>query len=361
MSMMRMRVWAPWLLLGGMASCGGEAAREEPIVRPVRWVEVFAGGGARIRRFSGAARAAVETPLSFRVPGTLQRLPVAVGDRVQAGQLIAELDPEDYRLQRQDAEAALRRAEAEGRNAEAQYQRVRGLYENNNAALTELGAARTAAESATQQVRSARNRLELAQRQLGYARLRAPQAGAIASVNAELNQNVRAGQPIVLLTSGSDLEVRVAVPEVLIGDIREGGTVEVAFDALPGETFPGTITEVGVAATEAGTTFPVTVRLVGAHESVRSGMAAEVAFRFETPAGRDVIVVPPVAVGEDQDGRFVFIVEPAEPGYGIARRRAVRVGELTTDGLEVLEGIADGDRVVTAGVSRITDGLRVRI
>jgi multidrug efflux pump subunit AcrA (membrane-fusion protein) len=90
-------------------------------------------------------------------------------------------------------------------------------------------------------------------------------------------------------------------------------------------------------------------------------MAAEVGFRFEPPSDRDVIVVPPVAVGEDQLGRFVFIVEPADSGYGVARRRDVRVGELTTDGLEVLDGLSDGDRVVTAGVSRIVDGLRVRI
>jgi RND family efflux transporter MFP subunit len=341
--------------------CGGGDAEDEPIVRPVRYIEVFQSGGVRVRRFSGVAQSAVEAPLSFRVAGTVQQLPVNVGDRVQSGQLIAELDREDYRLQRQDAQAALRRAEAEARNAQANYDRVRGMYENENASLTDLEAARTAAESAAEQVQSATNRLGLAQRQLAFTRLTAPQAGAIASVSVELNQNVRAGQTVVLLTSGSDLEVAVAVPEVLIGEVREGSEVTVTFDALPDQNLPGIITEVGVAATETGATYPVTVRLSESHEGVRSGMAAEVAVRFTAPGGSNVIVVPPMAVSEDQNGRFVFIVEPADSGYGVARRRAVSVGELTTDGLEILEGLEDGERVVTAGIGQIVDGLRVRI
>lgn len=344
-----------------LPSCGGEQADPEPVIRPVRWVEVFSGGGVRVRRFSGTARAAVEAALSFRVAGIVQRLPVSVGDRVTAGQLIAEFDPEDYRLQQQDAAAALRRAEAEARNASARYERVRGLYENDNASLTELQAARAGAESAAEQVQSARNRLALADRQLGYTRLTAPRAGAIAAVNVELNENVRAGQSVVLLTSGADLEVHVAVPEVLIGEITDGDAVEVTFDALPDEVLPGVVSEVGVAATESGTTFPVTVQLVGHHPAARSGMAAEVAFRFRSQSSSDVIVVPPVAVGEDQDGRFVFVVEPADSGLGVAHRRPVDVGELTSDGIEILHGVRDGDRVVTAGVSRITDGMRVRM
>lgn len=345
----------------GSVHCGGGAAEEEPIVRPVRYVEVFQSGGVRVRRFSGVAQAAVEAPLSFRVGGTVQQLSVSVGDRVRSGQVIAALDPEDYRLQRQDAEAALRRAEAESRNAEATYERVRGMYENDNASLTDLQAARTASESAVQQVQSASNRLGLAQRQLAFTRLTAPQAGAIAAVNVEVNQNVRAGQTVVLLTSGSDLEVAVAVPEVLITEVREGSDVTVTFDALPDQTFAGIVTEVGVAATETGATFPVTVRLTEFQEGIRSGMAAEVAFRFTAPGGSDVIVVPTVAVGEDQHGRFVFVVEPAEQGYGIVRRRSVTVGELTTEGLEILEGLQDRDRVVTAGIGQIVDGLRVRL
>ena len=94
---------------------------------------------------------------------------------------------------------------------------------------------------------------------------------------------------------------------------------------------------------------------------MRSGMAAEVAFRFGSATGTDRILVPPFAVGEDRQGRFVFIAEPTEPGLAIARRKAVRVGELTTEGLEILDGLSDGDLLINAGVSRIEDGLKVRL
>ncbi len=137
--------------------------------------------------------------------------------------------------------------------------------------------------------------------------------------------------------------------------------MSVTFDAVPGRTFDARITEVGVTATRLGTTFPVRVRLTEADPAVRAGMAAEVAFRFAATAGRDLFVVPPVAVGEDRSGRFVFVVEPSDSGLGVVHRRAVTVGELTGDGLEILSGLSDGDRVVTAGVTRIQDGLRVRL
>ncbi len=354
------RLWISLCVPLLLSACGGDEA-PEPLVRPVRYVQVFISGGARVRTFSGVAQAAIETPLSFRVAGTVFHLPVRVGDHVRTRQLIAELDPEDYRLQQQDAEAGFRRAEAEARNAQADYNRVRGLYETNNASLNELDAARMEFESATELVGSADNRLGLARRQLGFTRLTAPQGGDIATVNVEVNENVRVGQVIVLLTSGAQLEVNVAVPEVLIVHIREGMEVTVRFDALSGREFGAVVTEVGVASTELVTTFPVTVRLDRAEQDIRSGMAAEVAIRFETPGGGNVIVVPSVAVGEDQDGRFVYTVEPADSGYGFVRRRAVTVGELTSDGLEILEGLADEDRVITAGMSQISDGLRVKI
>ena len=92
-------------------------------------------------------------------------------------------------------------------------------------------------------------------------------------------------------------------------------------------------------------------------------MAAVVAFRFESKDPRERFVVPSEAVGEDRKGRFAYVVEPlpGEEGFGAIRRRDVTVGELTSKGLEVFEGLADGDLVVTAGISHIADGKKVRI
>jgi hypothetical protein len=100
-------------------------------------------------------------------------------------------------------------------------------------------------------------------------------------------------------------------------------------------------------------------------------MAATVTFRFESGDGAERIVVPPVAVGEDRDGRFVFVldrevrpsgVRPSGEGeLAVARRRAVTVGDLTPEGIEIEDGLADGELLVTAGVRRIQDGQQVKL
>ena len=342
-------------------SCGKEKEPPAPLIRPVRYVQVFATGGSQERTFSGISKAALESRLSFKVPGTISRVGVKVGDRVKAGEMIAELDSKDYELQVQEAEASQNRAEAQARNAEANYSRVRALYENHNASRNDLDAARAGAESDRALVKSAQKRLELVRLQLSYTQLASPVEGSIASLNVEENENVSPGQPIALITSGSQLEVEVAIPEGLIAQIREADPVSITFDAIPNESLSGTVTEVGVSSIGMATTYPVVATLNQYHPDSRPGMAAEVAFLFGTPGGGNVIVVPSVAVGEDQDGRFVYTVQPADPGYGFVQRRVVTVGKLTSDGFEILDGLADGDRVITAGVSQIADGLRVKI
>lgn len=342
--------------------CEQEEKTSAPVIRPVRTFQVYSTGGTRVRTFSGKAQAGLESRLSFRVPGKVKRRLVKVGDTVKTGQLIAELEPEDYHLQAQEADASLERAKAEQRNAEANYARVRALYENRNASRNDLDAARAGAESARAQVRSIGKRLELSRSQLSYTRLKASTAGSIASVSVEKNENVQAGQTVVVLTSGSQPEVKVAIPGILISQVRQGEKVTVILDAIPGETFSAVITEVGVATTGLSTTYPVTVRLEEEQKDILPGMAAEVAFRFESPDRQEHFLIPPVAVGEDREGRYVFVVEPGpEEGLGRTLRRPVTVGELTEEGLEVHFGLSDGDLVVIAGVSRITDGQTVKL
>lgn len=362
---MTIRRLSTWTIAAAAAvtvfACSSEQPPPREIVRPVRYEPVYATGGAQERWFSGAARAEVESNLSFKVAGTVRRVGVKVGDRIQKGSMIAELDPTDYELQMQDAEASLLQAQSQARNARASYSRVQSLYVNQSASRADLDAALASKESADAQVSSIEKKLELAQKQLDYTRLVAPVAGSIASVDIEVNENVQAGRSIVMLTGGGSPDVEVTLPEVLISQIREGSSVTVKFDAIRGQTFPGVVTEVGVASTGFGTTYPVKVRLEGEATSVRPGMAAEVLFKFEATGGRTKFIVPPVAVGEDGDGRFVFLVEPAGEGLGLARRTPVTVGELSSLGLEITQGLKDGDLLITAGISRINDGQKVKI
>lgn len=332
-----------------------EPPAPKPVVRPVRYVSVEATGDWHSRTFSGVARARAESSIGFRVAGTVARVTVAVGDRVGAGAPIARLDPEDYRLQVREAEAALRQAEAMAHNAAANLRRARALYANGSASVTDLDAALAAADSAAAQVDAVGRRLDLAQLQARRTQLVAPVDGEIAEVLVAANEHVTAGQPVVVLTSGATPEVEFAVPEGLIRRIRRGTPVTAVFGAIPGVRFDGVVTEVGVAATATSTMFPVAANL-DAGSSVRPGMAARVTLELERGDAAERFVLPSQAVGEDQYGRFVFVAEPAGNGLAVVRRRPVAVGDFARGGLEIVEGLSAGARVVSAGVSRITDG-----
>ena len=360
----RQWIYGLTVLATAMAGCQGDAIQESEVIRPVRYARVMPQGAMEERTYSGSTKAELETDLSFKVGGTLILRDADVGDAISVGQLVAQVDATDYQVRAQEAEAGLARARAELRNAEASYERTRDLYENRNASRSDLDAARAGSESADAQVRAATQQLEAARLQLSYTRLTAPAFCTVAQTFVELNQNVTAGQPILRVNCGQCAEVVVSVPELDISRINAGTTVAVAVDAIPDEVLTGVVNEVGVATGGGGATYPVTVALQEGCGSVRSGMAADVTFRFPTAGPSGSLVVPFVSVGEDVNGRFVFVLEPAEGEAGeqwIAKRRAVTVAGPTAEGLAITSGLSDGELIATAGVRRLTDGQEVTL
>lgn len=342
-------------------SCGKPQEEEPVVIRPVRYQEVVPTEGIYERKFAGVTHAAIETKISFLVGGKVRGVFVKVGDQVESGHLIAELEQNDYRLQVQQSEAQEKSARAQERNAEANYNRVQSLYVSHNASLAELDASRAQMESAKAQASAVQNQLALVRSRLGYTRLKAPMAGTVANVIAEIGEVVGMGQPIVLLSSGAKLEIEVSVPETMISYINENDKVNITFDAFPEESISGVVTEVGVMSSGLATTYPVTVRLLQDNPDWRPGMAVEVTFRIVKKSEKDRIAVPSFAVGEDDQGNFVFVLEDAKKGMGIVRRRSVQIGALRNEGIEVLSGLKKKEMVITAGVSRIKDGQQVKL
>ncbi len=347
-----------------LSACGSDsetASDSEQPLRPVRYTTVKSIESATVRTYSGLSRAGQESNLSFRVSGPIQSLPVEVGDQLAAKQLIATIDPAQYRLEAQQAKASLAQTEATLRNAMANFERVKGLYENNNVSRNELDSARANAESSEAQVSAAKQALELAKLNVSYTKLRASRACGVADVLAEVNENITAGQTIVAVTCGEQLEVELDVPESMISRVEKGMAASVSFSSKPGRSWEAIVKEVGVASTT-GTTYPVTVELTDAKNGLRSGLAAEVSFAFDMNESSAEFILPAVAVGEDVNGRYVFVVnETPETGVGVIARMSVDTGELTTKGLEIMKGIEAGDKVVVAGISFIRPGLKVMI
>jgi RND family efflux transporter MFP subunit len=345
-----------------LSSFGCKSEVEEPeVIRPVRYVKVEGRDAARQRTYSGVAKAGQESRLSFQVSGQVQSVPVSVGDVVEKGQTIARMDPTDFALQLQNAQATAAQSRAQERNAKATYERTQALYENQNVSKQDLDADRTAYESARASLSAANQQIRLSQRQLGYTHLKAPEAGTLATVDIEVNEYVQAGELVATLLAGDQIEVSVSVPASVIRTIQRGAKAEARFNSLGGKAFPGVVTEVGVASMSGSATFPVTVRLTEGQDEARAGMAADVTFKFDVDPNAPRYTLPAYAVGEDREGRFVFKLEKTEDGLGVVNRSPVVVGELLSDGLEIVSGIDTGDLVVTAGVSRIYDGLTVRV
>ncbi|NRA98070.1 MAG: efflux RND transporter periplasmic adaptor subunit, partial [Planctomycetes bacterium] len=202
--------------------------------------------------------------------------------------------------------------------------------------------------------------LELATKQLSYTRLEAPVAGLVSEVPGDENENVAAGQTVVVLATGAFPEVEVAIPGRLIAQVKRDDIVKVSLPSVEGPPLPATVIEVGISAGDGRSAFPVTARLHEAHTAIRPGMAADVEFRFAGD-GEGRLLVPIVAVGEDRKGRFVFVFEAGPDGVGTARRRAVEIGSISFESIEILSGIREGETVITAGVRRIQDGFSARL
>lgn len=335
-----------------------EESSPEPL-RPVAYTKVQSRGGVRTRTFSGAAKAGTESTLSFKVDGTLQTLRLKIGDDVRKGQLIGELDPTEYELRVEDLEASVAQAQAQAVRATADLERVRGLYERSNASEADFDAAQAAADSSAANVESVKKKLEAARLQVQYCRLESPSSGRVAEIPVGLNENVRKGQAIVTLTAGALSDVEVAIPETLIPEIRVGQSAQVRFDAFPSRQYKAQVREVAPVASEGLSTYAVTMRLNRRDRDVLPGMAAAATFELGAADARPRFCIAPHAVGEDRDGRFVFVVARHGDGLGVVERRGVRIGELVSDGLEIFDGLDNGELVVVSGVARITNGQQV--
>lgn len=341
--------------------CSEEAQLPETPVRSVLYERATLSSSAVESVYSGVTQAHLDAQMSFKVAGTVLSRPVDVGDRVAAGDLLARLDERDYTSAVEAAKAELASGRARARQADANYERLISLYETRNAAQAELEVARASNEAAKANVTAAAERLRQAELQLSYTRLQAPQACEVAETYVRADENVNAGTPVVRLTCGDCPEVRVSVPQTRIRSVESGMRLKVDVSGFAGGPYEAIVSEVGVA-TGSGATFPVTAIFSGNCPDLRSGIAADVHFEFPTGNGEQ-LTVPSVAVGEDDAGRFIYVLEPtSSDDTFVATRRDVEVGAFTEAARFVVStGLGEGELVATAGVRRIQHGQRVRL
>lgn len=361
--MIKMKTRIQILVLGVLllTGCGGKEEKEEAI-RPVFYQAVGKSSTQNVRSFSGVTQSAYEAKLSFKVGGLIEQVTIDMGDTVKRGAVIASLDDTDYRINYNKAEASLKNTEGQLSAAKSAFLRVENLYVNNNVSLSEYEKVKTQFESAETMVKTARSQLNAAQNQLDYTILRAPFDGVVSSVMAQENEMTGIGHPVVVFAGINNLEVKTAVPENIISQINNGQDVTVRFSAFPEKAFQGIITEVSPGIPNASA-YPVIIQLAESSSRLFPGMTATVELPLNGDSlSQNRIVIATDAVGHDQSGDFVFVaVKSNESDIYVAEKRKVTLGELQANGYEIVSGMDKNELVITAGLSFLYDGRKVKL
>lgn len=344
-----------------LLGCGDSDKQEPRPVRPVRYQEVGYGGNATSRTFSGTARTNKIINLSFRASGIITEHNLSIGQQVRKGQLLARLDNVQARLNYESAVASLNSSESQMNTAKLNLDRVRSLYEKGSMSLSDFEAAKNSFKTAQQGYESAKRGVGIQQEQIRFGFLYAPEDGVISAVNSEVDENVSPGQIVAVLNAGTDMEISMGLPESIINGVSKGLDVAVGFPSLPETSFSGKVTEVAPAVDINTATYPVRVRITNPSDAIKSGMSANVTFNFAgLEEARPSLVVPPQAVGEDSNGRFVFLIEDTD-GIITVKKQPVAIGNLTTEGFEITSGLESGQKIATAGLQTLLDGQQVKL
>jgi multidrug efflux system membrane fusion protein len=327
----------------GLGGCDGARAPADP-PRPVLVVHPTAAGGLGAEAFAGEIHARQESPLAFRVGGNLVRRLVDVGARVHRGQVLAELDPGDLRLQVQASQAQLAAAEAELSRAAADRARYAMLAKQQLVSRSALDAQDAAYKAAAGQVRALRAQRDVAGNAAGYSRLVAPRDGVIASRDAEAGQVVAPGQPVFTLAGDGSREVAIAIPESEIHQVHVGQPALVEPWNAGGRRIPGVIREIAPAADSQARTYAARVTLQGDAARVELGQSARVYLRGEH-AQAPLVPLSAVQPGP-MGGSALWVVDVATHRLKLV---PVRLGAYGSDGVPVLSGVSANDWIVAAG------------
>jgi len=344
------------MALPALIACTPAPAPQEP-VRAVRTMVLQSGVAALQHEYAAEVRARTESRLAFRVGGKLVRRMVDAGDLVKAGQPLAQIDASDLKLGQDAARAALAAAEAQLALNEAELKRYRELRDQGFISGLEFERREAALKTSRAQAEQLRAQAGLQVNQAGYAVLVADVSGVVTAVDAEPGAVLAAGAPVLRLAHDGPRDAVFSVPEDRLPALRAllGRPGALKMKPWGTETLrPATVREVAASADPVTRTFLVKAD-IGATD-LRLGQTATVL--VDAPPVAGVFKLPLPAVFEQGGQSQVWLVDPAKM---TVRAQPVRVAGAEGNLVLVAAGLADGQRVVTAGVHALTPGQVVRL
>lgn len=340
----------PVFVLAALVSCSQPPVKEQG-PRPVKLAEVTSLNVVE-KSFSGVVSPDQFSDLAFKMSGPLISLKVDEGQKVRTGQVVAEIDPQDFKWEYEAKKASFQ-------TAEAQLQRAAKL-------LSKQAISKQEYESTEAAHSNAQAAFEYAQNQLEQTKLRAPFDGFIQKKYVENYQKVQAGQGIVCLINPSKLQIQYTMPETNITYFSTPYTIYVEFDNYRGVKFKAKVKEY-VEASPDGSGVPVYLYIDDADFSlskykVAVGFSCRVILNIESGSFNEGAVLIPlsaIVAGESDTNKYVFAYNSQT--QKVERRKIVEKELLGKDNVVVTEGLKAGDQVVSAGATRLVDGQQVKV
>lgn len=315
------------------------------LVEPVQSTETAAVGTVEPR---------FTTDLGFRVMGRLIARPVNVGDLVEAGQIVAAIDPTVLELSVRSAIADVSRSEAQLTTASNADQRQRTLITTEATTKATLESADQTFAAAQSSVVRARADLTKAREELGYARLNSDFAGVVTAVGAEVGQVVSAGQSVVTVARPDVREAVIDLGDDFPLPLRVGLPFTVSLQLNPAIHVEGQVREIAPQADSATRSRRVRITLDNPPDTFRLGATVTAT----VSGGQDSILKVPASAILTTDGEtFVWIVDPSTSTVSL-HKIEIAPGE---GSVRVTGGLGAGARIVTAGIHSLKDGQQVRI
>ncbi len=342
-----------------LAACSKPAPTEEPI-RAVRVITVGEASFDATYEFAAEVRARSESRLSFRVAGKMIRRQAELGQRVKAGQVLAQLDPQDYKLAADAAQAQVAAAATNRDLAAADFKRFKELKEQNFISGAELERRESVLKAAQATLQQTQAQLSSQGNQARYTNLVADVSGVVTAVEAEPGQVVTAGTPVLRIAQDGVRDVVFSVPEDKVAAIRVGSDVSVRVwseASADKSTLSGKVREVAASADPVTRTFPVKVALDAA-ANLPLGSTVYVTPQALSAAGAQVIKLPTTALRQSAGKTTVWVLDKT-----IMTLKSQEVAVATADGNQVViaGGLQPGMQVVSAGVHVLQEGQKVTI
>ncbi|GAB5452623.1 MAG: efflux RND transporter periplasmic adaptor subunit [Halioglobus sp.] len=332
----------------------------EPVSRPVKTFVVAGGSADAVRTFPGRVDAAQRAELAFRVAGQLQEIPVREGDLVDKGQVLARLDPTDYRLVYQDRKASYDKAQ---RN----FQRARELVVDGN--ISRMDYDRMEAN-----FRSAEAALSQAKQDLDYTVLHSPFSGRVAQRLVENFEDVQAKEAVFTLQNIDVLDVVIDLPESVVRMVRtlaheersiargptaSSTTSYATFEGRPGERFPLRPKEIATSANDQTQTYRATFTMPAPESfTVLPGMTTTVYLDLSRLMNQELVRQVPVRAVQADSGLQpqVWVLDPTTMTVSA---RKVSVGRMTGRYVQVTDGLDGGEEIVAVGAPYLAEGMKV--